>query len=55
MNTSISVEPFPVDDLVSTEDEIEWMVKRLRNHRSGGPSGIQAEHTKRWLAAERKV
>ena len=36
MNIPISVQPFLVDDLVSTEDEIEWVVKRLRNHRSGG-------------------
>ena len=54
-NILISVEPFPVDDSVSTEDKIEWAVKRLRNHRSRGPSGIWDEHLKRWLAATRKV
>ena len=26
-NIPISVEPFPVEDLVPTEDEIEWAVK----------------------------
>ena len=36
----ISVDPFPVDELVPTEDEIDWAVKRLRDHRSGGPSGL---------------
>ena len=40
----ISVQPFPVDDSVLTEDEIEWSVTRLRNHRSRGASGMRAEH-----------
>ena len=32
----ISVQPLPVDDSVPTEDKIEWVMTRLRNHRSGG-------------------
>ena len=40
----ISVQPFPVDDSVLTEDKIEWSVTQLRNHRSGGASGMRAEH-----------
>ena len=48
------LEPFLVDDSVPTEDEIKWAVKRLHNHRSRGPSGIWAEHLKRWLAEARK-
>ena len=44
-----------MDDSVLIEDDIEWAVKRLRNHRSGGPSGMQAEHLKRWLAESRKA
>ena len=51
----ISVQPFAVDDLVPTEEEIEWAVMRLRNHRSGGPSGMRAEHLKRWIAKARKA
>ena len=35
-NIPISVEPFLVDDPVPTEEKIEWAVKRLRNHVSGG-------------------
>ena len=54
-NTPISVETLPVDDLVPTEDELEWAVKRLRNHCYGRPSGKQAEHLKRRLAAVRKA
>ena len=49
INIPISVQPFPVNDSVPTEDDTEWAVTRLRNHRSGGPSGMRAEHLKRWL------
>ena len=51
----IYVEPFPVDDSVPTEDDIEWAVKHLRNNRYGGTSGMQAEHLKRWLETARKA
>ena len=43
-----------VDDSVPTEDEIEEAVKKLRNNRSGGPSGMQAGHLKGWLAASNR-
>ena len=36
------------------EGEIEWAVKRLRNNRAGGPSRMQAEDLKGWLAAARR-
>ena len=45
-NILVSVEPFPVDDSVPMEDEIEWAVTRLQNHRSGGPSGMRAKYLK---------
>ena len=51
----IFFETFPVDDLVPTEDKIECAVKRLRNHRSRGTSGMRANHLKRWLAEARKA
>ena len=35
-NIPVSVDTFPVEDSVTTEDDIEWAVKRLRNHRSRG-------------------
>ena len=54
-NITISVQPLPVYDSVPTEDEIELVVTRLRNHCSGGPSGMRAEHLKRWLATARKA
>ena len=48
-NIPISVEPFLVEDLVPTEDKIEWALKRLKHRRSRGTSGMQAEHLKMWL------
>ena len=52
-NIPVSVDPLPSDELVPTEDGIEWAVKRLQNHCSGGPSGTRAEHLKGWLAEAR--
>ena len=54
-NIPIYVQPFPVDDSVPTVDEIKWVVKQLRNNRSGGPSGMQVERLKRWLATSQKA
>ena len=53
-NIPISIHTFLVDDLVPIEDEIEWAVKHLRNHCSGGPSGMLDKNLKGWLAAARK-
>ena len=53
-NIPISVDPFPVNDLVTTEDKIEWAVTCLQNHRSGGPSGMRDKHPKGWLAETRE-
>ena len=53
-NIPVSVEPFPVDDLVPTEDEIKWAVIQLRNHCSGWTSGMREEYLKGWLAATSK-
>ena len=53
-NISISVQPFPVDELVPTEDEIKWVVIRLRNYQSGGASVMRVEHLKRWLVTAQK-
>ena len=50
----VQIEPFDVEDKVPEEGEIEWAVKRLRNNCSGGPSQMQAEHLKGWLAVERR-
>ena len=40
----ISVPPYPINDSVPTEEEVEWAVWRLRGNRSGGPSQMRAEH-----------
>ena len=54
-NIPISVQPFLVDDSVPTEDDINWVVKRIRNNCSGGPPGMGADHLKRWLVTVRKA
>ena len=53
-NILIPVEPFPVEDLVPTEEDIEEAVKLLHNHHYGGTLGMRDEHLKWWLAAARK-
>ena len=43
-----------MEDGVPTEAETEWAVKRLQNNRTGGPSRMQAEDLKGWLAAAKR-
>ena len=50
----MEIEPFKVEDKVPDEGGIEWAVKCLRNNRSGGASGMRAEHLKGWLAAAKR-
>ena len=49
-NILISVETFLVEESVPTEDDIDWAVKQLCNHRSRGGSGMRAGYIKGWLA-----
>ena len=53
-NILVTVAAAEVDDSVPTEDEIEDAVKKLYRNRSRGPSGMQAEHLKGWLAASNR-
>ena len=53
-NISISVKPFPVDNSVPTEDEIDEVVKNLRRNKSKGASGMRDEYLKGWLAASKR-
>ena len=48
-NITKPIEELPVEESVPSEDEIEWAVNPLQNHRSGGPSGMRDEHLKEWL------
>ena len=48
-NIPIFVDPFPLDESVPTEDDIEWEVRRLRDKYSRRPSIIRAEHLQQWL------
>ena len=45
-NVPISIEPFQVEDSVSSEGKIEWVVWRLQKNRSGVPLGMRVEHRK---------
>ena len=53
-NIPVIVKPVKVDDLVPTEKEIEKVVKKLRQNRSGGPLGMQDKHLKGRLAASKR-
>ena len=50
----VTVRPVQVDDSLPTKDKIEEKVKNLLRNRSGGPSVMQAEHLKGWLAASKR-
>ena len=50
----LPVKPFQVEDLVPTEEKIEWVVRSLRNNCYGGPSGIRAYHIKGCMEEARK-
>ena len=53
-NIPVTLRLVKVDNLVPTEDKIEEAVKKLRRNRSGGTSGMQAEHLKGWIAASKR-
>ena len=54
-NIPISIYPFPLDESVPMEDDIEWAVQKMRDKRSGGPSTIRAEHLQQWLWEAQKA
>ena len=52
-NTPTSVTLAQIDDSVPTEEEVEWAVRRLRGHRSGGPSRMRAKKLWEWMQCHR--
>ena len=48
-NTPMSVKPSHTDNFVPTEEEVNWVVRRLRGHRLGFPYRICAKHLWEWL------
>ena len=54
-NTPISVDTFPLDELVPMEDDIKWEVRRMRDNLSSSPSGIRAENLQQWLWEAQKA
>ena len=45
--------PPPINYSVPTEEEVEWAVRGLWGHQSGGPSRIRVEHLREWLQENR--
>ena len=45
----MDVTPLSVEDSVTDNEDISWVVFRLHLNRSGGPSCMQAEHLFQWL------
>ena len=43
--------PFSVVDEIPEDEDIDWEVRRLHLNRSGGLSGMRAEHLCQWLIA----
>ena len=52
-NIPTSMTPAHVDDSLTMEGEVEWVVRTLRGHRSGGPSWMRANHLQEWLQEHR--
>ena len=45
----VALDPFPVDDFVTEEDEVDGVVRHLHLNRAGVPSSMWAEHIRSWL------
>ena len=44
-----------MEESIPTENKIQWEVWNLMNNRSGGPSGMRAEHLWGWLEEAQKL
>ena len=49
----VHIEPFAVDDGPPTEEEVAEAVRKLKNRKAAGATGIKAEHLKSWLREAR--
>ena len=43
--------PFLVDDSIPEDEDIAWVIRRLRLKCSGSPSGMRTEQLRQWLIA----
>ena len=46
----VVVDPLQINSKVLEDADIELDTKKIRSNRSGGPSGMRAEHLRCWLA-----
>ena len=44
----VVVQPFTVEDSITEEEDIAWVVHKLRLNHSGSPLGMRAEHLRQW-------
>jgi len=49
----VHIAPYPIDDSIPDEAEIERTVRRLKNYKATGPSGLPNEQLKAFLRAAR--
>ena len=47
--------PFTIDEWIPDYEEIDWAVRWMRYNCSGTPSGMRAEHLRKWLKEDRKT
>ena len=53
-NIPISVDPFPLEDSITTEEKTKWEMRRLRVNPYGSPSGMREDHLRKCLREDRK-
>ena len=52
-NIPTSVQPVQIDDSVTTDEKVKYVVGRLRGHWSGGLSWMRAKHLREWIKEHR--
>ena len=48
-NIPTYVQPSQIDDSVTTDEEVEWVVRRLQGNGLGGPYQMRANQLREWL------
>ena len=50
----MAVAPFSINDSIPDEEEIKWEVSHMQYNCSGVPSGMRADHLRKWLKEDQK-
>ena len=51
---TVVLTPFPVDNSIQEEEEVEWVVLFIQQNRDGGPYGMREEHLQSCMQSETK-